>query len=70
VRRTFLIAAITSALAAPLACWETDRLEETDAFCRAYHLPSGAPLHERNLADFREHREYRLGFRLGTENRR
>ena len=53
MRRTLLIAAITSALAAPLAWWGTDRLEENDAFCSACHLPSGAPLHERNRADFR-----------------
>ena len=53
MRRTLLIAAITSALAAPLAWWGTDRLEENDAFCGACHLPSGAPLHERNSGDFR-----------------
>ena len=53
MRRAIVIAAISSALAAPLAWWGTDRLEESDSFCSACHLPSGAPLHEANVADFR-----------------
>lgn len=53
MRRALVILPFAAALAAPLGWWASDRLEEDDAFCSACHLPSGAPLHEEKLADFR-----------------
>ena len=52
MRRALLLAAALAVVAAPLAWWGTDRLEEDDAFCTACHLPSGTPLHADNAADF------------------
>lgn len=54
MRRVAVVTSLLLALAAPASWLATDRLEENDAFCNACHLPSGAPLHERNLADFLE----------------
>jgi len=53
VRRPVLTAAIAAAVAAPLAWWGTDRLEQHDAFCTSCHLAGGEPLHAENAADFR-----------------
>jgi hypothetical protein len=52
VRRAPLIALALALLAAPAGWWASDRLEANDAFCTSCHLPSGAPLHARKLADF------------------
>ena len=53
MRRPALLASLLLSLAAPAGWLLTDRLEQRDAFCTACHLPSGAPLHERELGDFR-----------------
>jgi hypothetical protein len=52
VRRALFASAALAAIAAPIGWWGSDRIEENDAFCSSCHLPSGAPLHEENAADF------------------
>jgi hypothetical protein len=51
VRRAVLAFSIALFVAAA-GWWGSDQLEERDAFCTACHLPSGAPLHRGNAADF------------------
>ena len=51
--RRALLASLVVVFAGALGWWGSDRLEERDAFCTSCHLPSGAPLHRGNAADFR-----------------